>query len=203
MGGWSWGDEPQTPAQQRASENQSRVTQFAIDQVRTALSAERPVALNVQFLCELHRIAMEGLIEEAGMLRTQDVRITGSRHLPPTWQQVRSLLDDLVDYCEAMSGKPLHVAAYVLWRLNWIHPFAPDGNGRTARIICFILLFAGLKLEPVAREGQPSLLEGLSTRKYDYIDALEEADSSWASGNLNVNALEKLLYSVAVASLQP
>jgi hypothetical protein len=31
----------------------------------------------------------------------------------------------------------IHLAAYLMWRLNWIHPFA-DGNGRTARMTSYV-----------------------------------------------------------------
>src|ERR1700691_2453032 len=33
----------------------------------------------------------------------------------------------------------IHLAAYILWKLNWIHPFA-DGNGRTARAVSYAVL---------------------------------------------------------------
>ncbi|HET9282483.1 MAG TPA: Fic family protein [Candidatus Angelobacter sp.] len=33
----------------------------------------------------------------------------------------------------------IHLAAYVIWRLNWIHPFA-DGNGRTSRALSYLVL---------------------------------------------------------------
>ena len=34
---------------------------------------------------------------------------------------------------------PTGLAAYALWRLNWIHPFV-EGNGRTARAACYYLI---------------------------------------------------------------
>ncbi len=34
---------------------------------------------------------------------------------------------------------PTWLAAYALWRLNWIHPFI-EGNGRTARAACYYLI---------------------------------------------------------------
>ena len=46
----------------------------------------------------------------------------------------------------------VHLAAYVLWRLKWIHPFA-DGNGRTARAVSYVVLC--LKMD--------SILPGAST----------------------------------------
>ena len=33
----------------------------------------------------------------------------------------------------------VEVAAYALWRLNWIHPFV-NGNGRTARLFSYFLM---------------------------------------------------------------
>jgi Fic family protein len=38
-----------------------------------------------------------------------------------------------------LQSTPIHLAAYLMWRLNWIHPFA-DGNGRTSRIISYVVL---------------------------------------------------------------
>jgi Fic family protein len=35
--------------------------------------------------------------------------------------------------------EPIAAAAYVLWKLNWIHPFA-QGNGRTARAASYFIL---------------------------------------------------------------
>ena len=39
---------------------------------------------------------------------------------------------------------PTELAAYGLWRLNWIHPFIEgpliEGSGRTARAVCYFLL---------------------------------------------------------------
>ena len=33
----------------------------------------------------------------------------------------------------------IHLAAYVMWRLNWIHPFV-DGNGRTSSAASYFVL---------------------------------------------------------------
>lgn len=66
--------------------------------------------------------------------------------------------------------------AYVLWKINPIHPFI-NGNGRTARVTCYFIL--------CAREGQwiavdpilPELLREEPHRSR-YIDALKYADQS-------------------------
>lgn len=37
------------------------------------------------------------------------------------------------------SAPPIVLEAYALWRLNWIHPFI-NGNGRTARALCYYVI---------------------------------------------------------------
>jgi hypothetical protein len=47
----------------------------------------------------------------------------------------------------------VHLAAYVLWKMNWIHPFA-DGNGRTARAVSYVVL--SIKLDSLLPGTQRS-----------------------------------------------
>src|SRR6266853_5258086 len=56
-------------------------------------------------------------------------------HMVP--EEVEHMCDYVNDNWEKSS--PVHLAAYALWKLNWIHPFT-DGNGRTARAISYLLL---------------------------------------------------------------
>jgi Fic family protein len=83
----------------------------------------------------------------------------------------------------------VHLAAYVLWKLNWIHPFA-DGNGRTARAIAYVVL--SIKLDSVL-PGAPTIPEQISGNKKPYYDALEAADKCLAGGEVDVSDLEKML----------
>ena len=70
---------------------------------------------------------------------------------------VAELVEDMCDYVnenwEAKSA--IHLAAYIMWRLNWIHPFA-DGNGRLSRFL--------LAWESEA-EGGPRLFVPTNMRK--------------------------------------
>ena len=61
----------------------------------------------------------------------------------------RDLLRQACDFADAqpLTADPLFVAAYVLWRICWIHPF-DDGNGRTARAASYFVLCQRLWLEP-------------------------------------------------------
>jgi Fic family protein len=76
-----------------------------------------------------------------------------------------------------------------LWRLNWIHPFI-EGNGRTARAVCYYLLcakYGGLL------PGDKIVPERIRENRQPYYDALKSADRSWAEGNIDLSELERYL----------
>lgn len=66
------------------------------------------------------------------------------------------------------------LASFVLWRLNWIHPFI-DGNGRTAAVLCYFVL--GVKSEPPisSKYEQVFLPEILRQKEKEYIESNEYA----------------------------
>lgn len=202
MGGWSQDDEPESPRQARERENGLRQVDRALALVEQAVEAHA-FELTIDVVCELHRIAMDGLVDAPGEVRSCDVVIRGSRHEPPPFAEVPGLLDAMCDYANGSTQDAIHVAAYVLWRLNWIHPFAPDGNGRTARAAALVVLFARLGREPVTKRDHPTFLQRLSWRPLAYRDALEAADAAWKTGTLDVGELEDLLYRVLVEELEP
>jgi Fic family protein len=78
----------------------------------------------------------------------------------------------------------------VLWKLNWIHPFA-DGNGRTARAVMYVVL--SVKLDSLL-PGAPTIPEQIAGNKKPYYDALEAADEHlMANEKLDVSRLEEML----------
>jgi Fic family protein len=81
------------------------------------------------------------------------------------------------------------LASYVLWRMNWIHPFI-NGNGRTARAICYFVLCvkAGGWLP-----GTTILPELIRQNHGGYVAALQAADASLPSGKLDLSVLHKYL----------
>lgn len=87
------------------------------------------------------------------------------------------------------SRTPIHLAAYVMWRLNWIHPFV-DGNGRTSRIASYFVLCAKLGYR---LPGTKTIPERIAENKKPYYSALEAADRAWAENRLDVSAMEQLL----------
>jgi Fic family protein len=139
---------------------------------------------------QLHQAALNGLHRLAGTFRNTPVKIHGSLHQPP---EPAFVADEVQGMCEYVNDNwdksAVHLAAYVLWKMNWIHPFA-DGNGRTARAASYVVM--SIKLDSLL-PGTPTIPEQIASDKKPYYDALEEADKAWASGRIDVSALESLL----------
>jgi Fic family protein len=102
---------------------------------------DRSFRFRPSHLLHPHRFALDGIGSYAGNFRPAGIEIGGSKHQPPGAYQVPELVEDLCDYVNnGWTGLPaLHLAAYVLWRLNWIHPFT-DGNGRTSRAAWYMVM---------------------------------------------------------------
>ena len=91
------------------------------------------------------------------------------------------------DYVNDNWGKsPLHLASYVMWRLNWIHPFT-GGNGRTSRAVSYLVLCARLGYRLV---GTNTIPEQIVANREPYYSALDAAD---LTGNIDVTLMEALL----------
>ena len=92
---------------------------------------------------------------------------------------------------------PLHLGSYIMWRLNWIHPFA-DGNGRTSRILSYVVLSirAGAILP-----GTPTIPDQIVDDRAPYFDALDAADSAFKEGKIDLSRMEALLGSLLARQL--
>ncbi len=146
--------------------------------------------LRPSHLISLNRIAVDRLIQDPGNYRQEEMNIQGSGHKPPSWTEVPRLIDELCEYVNTNWYRTaVHLAAYVLWRLNWIHPFV-DGNGRTARAASYLVLCARLKQ---ILPGERTIPEFLAENKQPYYKALEKADTKWLKGTLDLSAMEKLV----------
>jgi Fic family protein len=147
--------------------------------------------LRVSMVQALHRAALEGLSEFAGNWRPAGVGIEGSRHQPVGAHLVAELMEELCDYVNENWGarSALHLAAYVMWRLNWIHPFS-DGNGRTSRAVSYLVLSVRLGYR---LPGRPTIPEQIVDNRDPYFRALEAADAAARNEQIDVTALEALL----------
>jgi Fic family protein len=142
-------------------------------------------------ICDLNYQAMKHVMPNAGELRKRsDVEILGSRHVPPPHEDVQRLVEEACAFVnERPLDGPLFLAAYILWRLCWIHPF-DDGNGRTARAVSYALLSQRMRLE---LPGAHPIPERIKHAPRAYWHALEAADRAWSAGTLDVSELEQLL----------
>ncbi|MCI4352601.1 MAG: Fic family protein [Thermoplasmata archaeon] len=106
--------------------------------------------------------------EYAGLVRRTQVRIAGSRFVPPAPFELDLLLDEFFGWLRGVwkSLHPVVLAALVHLRLVTIHPFG-DGNGRVSRIAMNFVLF---------RKGFP-MLDIPYLRRSGYYRALERAQS--------------------------
>jgi Fic family protein len=189
--------DPQARAQAEAL-NGLRQYDFAVQVIQEALDRGF-FKLRVSLVLALHRQALQGISAYAGNFRPGDVEIKGSRHEPVGAHLVPELVEDLCDYINNHweSSSAIHLAAYAMWRLNWIHPFA-DGNGRTSRILSFVVL--SVRVGAVL-PGTPTLPELIVDHRHLYEDALDGADDAWQAGKVDVSKMESLLESLLAKQL--
>jgi len=183
----------------REAANGLRQFDAVIESINQAIGSPGPYRLRPSTLLHLNRIALEGLNNYAGNYRPADIYITGSKHEPPAIAEVPTLVEDLCEYVtnNFAERSALHLAAYVMWRINWIHPF-DDGNGRTARAASYLVLCVKLRNR---LPGKPTIPDLIAEKKGPYYEALEAADAAFAAGHLDLSKLEALLESHLAAQL--
>ncbi len=163
---------------------------WAIEEVARWIKSGKPT-LKLSVLLKLHRLAMDGIDQYAGNFRPASVAIKGSSHVPISGDDVPRYVEEMLEYVEENWEKrtAIHLASYVMWRLNWIHPFA-DGNGRTSRILSYLVLCGRLRQ---VLPGTRTIPEQISENKTPYYNALEQADIAFKRGTIDVGAMERLL----------
>ena len=183
---------PSDPAEIARREAANALRQFdaVVELVNDAVRDDNPFGLRPSIALNLNRIATDGTNEFPGVFRPHPVGISGSSHQPPDSSEVPALVEGMCDYVNQNWEKsPVHLAAYLIWRVNWIHPFH-DGNGRTARALSYAILCIRLgHLLP----GSSTIPEQIASDKQPYYHALEAADEAWKEERVDVSALEKML----------
>jgi len=191
-------DEPQIivdPAERAKLEARNALEQFdaVITLVEQFTATEHPpFRLRSSTILQLHRIALKGLSAYAGLFRPAGVDIGGSAHKPVDAFLVPIRIEEMCEYVtENWSKSPIHLTAYALWRLNWIHPFT-DGNGRTARAVAYLVLCVRLGYR---LPGTTTIPELIAADKDPYYAALEAADAG------DLMDLERLLAALLAKQL--
>lgn len=185
----------QDPIERARRESENALAQFdqVLDLIDEVTRDSRAFRLRTSIILGLHLTVLDGLSAYAGNYRPADIEIGQSKHQPPKAHLVPGLIEEMCDYVQENfeTSTAIHLCAYVMWRLNWIHPFT-DGNGRTSRALSYFVLCAktGYRLP-----GHNTMPEQIAADKQPYYEALEKADEAFVGGNLDLTELEKLLES--------
>ena len=150
-------------------------------------------------LWALNYAAVSNICQFGGRYREGAIYV--GNHIPPHFKDVPQHMDQMFSLVHEnwdIATSPTVLPAFVLWRLNWIHPFI-EGNGRTARAACYYLiclrhgaLLPGSKIVP----------ERIRENREPYYAALKAADTAWENGLLDVSELDKYLQGLLKAQLQ-
>jgi hypothetical protein len=168
--------------------NGNRQYSFLRSIVAAALATQRPF-LSTVVIKALNYHAITCLHVNAGEYRPCQVLV--GKYEPPAHYRVQALMDDMVNQVNRRwdSTDPVYLATWVLWRMNWIHPFI-NGNGRTARAVCYFILCVCAN---VWLPGTPILPELIRRNRDEYIAALQVADASVATGSVDLSVLHALI----------
>lgn len=191
--------DPDALARQEAL-NGLRQFDAVIRMVETFLDPQRqPFKFRPSHLLHLHREAMAGISGYAGNWRPAQIAIQGSQHAPPEAFEVPERIEELCDYVNEKwhEKSPIHLAAYVMWKLNWIHPFT-DGNGRTSRAAAYMILC--VKMGYIL-PGKRTIPDQIADNKTPYYKALENADRAWQAGRIDLSAMKELIGSMLAQQL--
>ena len=151
--------------------------------------AKGPVSFDKYLLWSLNHIAVANISQLGGRFRKEPIYV--GRHVPPHFNEVDDWMDRFISTVQEnwYVWTETELAAYGLWRLNWIHPFI-EGNGRTARAACYFLLCVRLgALLP----GKRIVPERIREDRKGYEAALTAADRARDAGHLDFTAMEVYL----------
>lgn len=152
------------------------------DAMLVFLREDRTSGWNPKFFLILNGIILRGIKPDAGQIRRRSVSVSNS-HVPPKAAAIQDELNACAKYVDRWQTEdPIHAATFLLWRLNWIHPFM-DGNGRTARAAAVYCL-GKYKGEMLSNSG--NFVRDVLDKKEDYWAALEDADEQWRVGERNL-----------------
>lgn len=138
-----------------------------IEEVHNAFNAYEKLSeinpYSIDDLLKIHGIMMNGLIKEAGMLRSGQVGVYNQDgkvvHLAPPADFVPQQLGQLFDWVKNSNANMLIKSSVFHYEFEFIHPFN-DGNGRTGRLWQTALLaswkpiFAWIPIESIIKDNQ-------------------------------------------------
>lgn len=186
------GNEANEVYQELTISNLNRQYSLLRSLVEASVKLNRPM-LSHEVIKALNYHAIACLHSSCGVWRPCDVTVGAGEeafHPPPSWSvpgQMNMFVDQVNRFWAETDA--VYLAAFVLWRLNHIHPFV-NGNGRTARVTCFFVLC----LRVGGWVDMDVLLpELIRANRPEYVAALKHADASAKLGALDLGPLHALL----------
>lgn len=135
---------------------------------RCEVWAASEAPLDEALLLELHGMVLADIAPgDAGVYRTDRMRIAGSRFIPPGAHRFAELMPALFARASCDDLHPVLRAAELHYNLVAVHPFA-DGNGRSARLMMNALLL---------RLGYSLCIIEVD-RRAEYLTALDKANEN-------------------------
>lgn len=109
-------------------------TSFVVGQNSAGLDIDH------EFVCLLNAYAARYLSLQPGRYR-RHYNVNVGTHTPSDWSLVYEEMDAFIETLHQnwATFHPAEAAAYALWGVNHVHPFC-EGNGRTARALCYYVL---------------------------------------------------------------
>ncbi|MGF1658236.1 MAG: Fic family protein [Rubrimonas sp.] len=158
--------------------------------IYSTVDGSRPFKLRPSLLLDLNRVAISGIDQFAGNFRPCSVSISKSKHIPPGAHQVPELVEEMCDYVNDnwQTKSAIHLSAFVMWRLNWIHPFT-DGNGRTSRAASYVVLCVK---EQLFLPGVKTIPEQILENRKPYYDAIEAADERYKESGFSDDIVKEM-----------
>lgn len=182
------GSETHPVYEKLAVENLDRQYSFLQSIVEASLEIGQPM-LSIEVIKSFNYHAISCLHVSPGEFRPCPVRV--GAYEPPAHFQVPAMMQMFTNLVNRLWDQKdgVTLAAYVLWRLNHIHPFV-NGNGRSARVAAyFVLCLKSGGWLP----GKKLLPERLVENRPEYVAALQAADASLAVGDLDLSVLHAMM----------
>jgi Fic family protein len=149
-------------------------------------------------LWALNYAAVSNICQFGGRYREEPILV--GDHIPPHFDDVPNEMDRFFSFIHenwTIYEHPTQIAAYALWRLNWIHPFI-EGNGRTARAACYYLICMRQKK---LLGGTKTVPERIRENREPYYAGLKASDLAWEEGQYDVEELTIYLESLLKGQL--
>ena len=163
---------------------------YGIDQIQQGKQVTLELLLNIH----KHLLAGTNISAHGGQLRQEQNWIGGSNFnpcsadfVPPPWELVEGLMEDLVTFCNDDELPAVAQAAIAHAQFETIHPFI-DGNGRTGRVLIQLIL----RRRGLTTRVAPPISLILATWAKDYVTGLEatryfaDPTSNEASAGMNL-----------------